>query len=131
MLALMHILSKKRGWTLFNMLRSAFTMAAGVVLGLITIMASDPWGEVYANFITTAWVLPIIVIVYFIVMIVTHLPHPPHASWHNRLRYSRYQVMDESLEMNRVKTGPPPSPSLSPSPLLSPEPSREGHAGAS
>ncbi|KAF7557544.1 hypothetical protein G7Z17_g553 [Cylindrodendrum hubeiense] len=75
LLMLMHILSKRRGWTLFNMFRVAIVFAIGLGLSLVALVGTND--KYTANFLLTPWQLPTITICYLVVLILTHLPHPP------------------------------------------------------
>jgi hypothetical protein len=73
-LVAMHILSKRRGWTPFNMLRTAICAMIGLALALIPTMAVDM--DTANRFIGSSWMLPTITLGYVLALIITHLPHP-------------------------------------------------------
>ena len=75
LLMLMAIVSKRRGWSLFNMFRTALVFSIGIGLSLVSLISLNP--KLAANFLTTPWPLPTITICFFTVLIITHLPHPP------------------------------------------------------
>ncbi|KAH6981682.1 bacterial low temperature requirement A protein-domain-containing protein [Ilyonectria sp. MPI-CAGE-AT-0026] len=75
LLMVMHLLSKRRGWSIFNMFRVALVLAIGLGLSLVALVGTN--AEYTANFLLTPWQLPTITICYLIVLILTHLPHPP------------------------------------------------------
>jgi hypothetical protein len=73
----MHTLSKQKGWTPFNMLRTAFCLLSAVGLSLTSLVILNP--DKADSFAGSSWMLPTITIAYFAVLIVTHLPHPNFA----------------------------------------------------
>ena len=75
LLMLMHILSKRRGWSVFNICRTAIVVAVGLGLCLVALIATN--NQLAANFLQTPWQLPTIAISYLFVLVLTHLPHPP------------------------------------------------------
>jgi hypothetical protein len=75
LLMLMAIVSKRRGWSIFNIFRTALVFTIGVGLALVSIISTNP--TLAANYLTTPWPLPTITICFFTVLIITHLPHPP------------------------------------------------------
>ncbi|KAH7157320.1 bacterial low temperature requirement A protein-domain-containing protein [Dactylonectria estremocensis] len=99
LLMLMHLLSKRRGWTLFNRFRVAVVFAIGIGLGLVALVGTN--AEYTANFLLTPWQLPTIAICYFVVLILTHLPHPP------RIFLKRSEV--DEMEMGAVPEQEPPT----------------------
>ncbi|KAH9903928.1 hypothetical protein F4778DRAFT_733253 [Xylariomycetidae sp. FL2044] len=77
-LTLMHVISKRNGWSPFNIVRAGFGLATAVVLALLTILAADPDSTFQeGSFVGSTWMLPTLTIAFFAVLVVTHLPHPP------------------------------------------------------
>lgn len=79
LLMLMAIVSKRRGWSIFNLFRTGFVFAIGVSLCLISLISLNP--DSTAAFLETPWPLPTILICFLTVLVVTHLPHPPRISF--------------------------------------------------
>ncbi|KAH7327756.1 bacterial low temperature requirement A protein-domain-containing protein [Stachybotrys elegans] len=75
LLMFMHILSRRRGWSLFNILRTAFVFLIGLALSLTSLLALNR--TLVTNFIDSPWLLPTVTICYVLVLVLTHLPHPP------------------------------------------------------
>lgn len=71
LLTTLHAVSKRRGWTSFNILRSVLVVALGLGLALAPIAITR------RSLYTTIWALPSICIVLIIVLVITHVPHPP------------------------------------------------------
>ncbi|KAI0172162.1 bacterial low temperature requirement A protein-domain-containing protein [Hypoxylon sp. FL1284] len=84
MMTIMHVISKRKGWSPFNIFRTVVCIAIAIVLALLTIIASNQDAffrqESYTTFIGSPWMLPTITLCYFFVLVLTHLPHPS-ASW--------------------------------------------------
>ncbi|KAI1776616.1 hypothetical protein F4818DRAFT_354516 [Hypoxylon cercidicola] len=80
MMTIMHVISKRKGWTPFNIFRTVICIAVSIVLALLTIIASNEDAvfrdEHYTSFIGSVWMLPTITLCYFGVLILTHIPHP-------------------------------------------------------
>ncbi|KAI1206517.1 uncharacterized protein F4807DRAFT_233708 [Annulohypoxylon truncatum] len=79
-LTIMHVISKRKGWSPFNIFRTAICISISIVLALLTIIAANQ-EAVLENarntaFVGSNWMLPTITISYFIVLVMTHLPHP-------------------------------------------------------
>ncbi|KAK8138327.1 hypothetical protein PG984_001707 [Apiospora sp. TS-2023a] len=73
-LTIMHIISKQRGWTPFNLFRTAICIALALGLALTTLVATN---EVAVDtFMGSPWMLPTITLSYFTALVLTHLPHP-------------------------------------------------------
>ncbi|XXG98874.1 hypothetical protein Hte_005204 [Hypoxylon texense] len=97
MMTIMHVISKRRGWTPFNIFRTVVCIVTSIVLALLTVIASNEDAvfrdENYTSFIGSVWMLPTITISYFAVLVLTHLPHP--SGWcmgHLRRRGSYKEV---------------------------------------
>jgi hypothetical protein len=71
-LTILHGVSKREGWTIFNIMRSVVIGLLGVGLCLVTLLATGKT-NVLAE---TPWPLPLMCIVFTIVLIVTYIPHP-------------------------------------------------------
>ncbi|KAI6080954.1 hypothetical protein F4821DRAFT_250381 [Hypoxylon rubiginosum] len=80
MMTIMHVISKRRGWTPFNIFRTVVCIAIAIVLALLTILASNEdavFSEAsYTSFVGSVWMLPTVTIAYFVVLVLTHIPHP-------------------------------------------------------
>ncbi|KAK7216422.1 hypothetical protein V2G26_004425 [Clonostachys chloroleuca] len=94
----MHLLSKQKGWSIFNMFRVIVVFLMGIGLGLVPVLHTNV--KHLSTFLLTPWQLPAVTIVYFIVLIITHLPHPP------RIYIKRSEIQD--IEMSQ-KPGMEPS----------------------
>lgn len=79
-MTVIHIISKRRGWTPFNIWRTAICIALSICLALLTAVASNTEAvlskERQTMFVGSVMMLPTITIVYFLVLVLTHLPHP-------------------------------------------------------
>lgn len=70
LLTALHAVSKRQGWTLFNLLRSFLVTTVGLGLCLIPV-------TVKASLISSPiWALPVICGSLMIVLVITHVPHP-------------------------------------------------------
>ncbi|KAI0011550.1 hypothetical protein F4779DRAFT_615370 [Xylariaceae sp. FL0662B] len=81
-LTVMHAISKRKGWSPFNISRTAICLLIAIGLGLLATIASK-WDKVAydegaTRFIGSAWMLPTIALCYFFVLVMTHFPHPSH-----------------------------------------------------
>lgn len=70
----MHALSKNKGWTPFNILRTAICLVISIGLSLTCIVSTSP--DARTNFMGSPWMLPTITLCYFCVLVLTHIPHP-------------------------------------------------------
>ncbi|CAJ2512389.1 Uu.00g054040.m01.CDS01 [Anthostomella pinea] len=72
----LHVLTtRRRGWTWFGYMRAALFALMGVALALVDLLSlDDVKGWV---FITTPWPLPTLCLVFFSVLVLTHVPCPP------------------------------------------------------
>lgn len=75
---ILHLLSKRKGWTGFNRFRTGAVFTIGLGLGLVAIISVN--SQLTLAFLMTPWQLPIITICFMAVLILTHLPHPPQIS---------------------------------------------------
>ncbi|KAI2620637.1 hypothetical protein GGS26DRAFT_570434 [Hypomontagnella submonticulosa] len=79
-LTIMHVISKRKGWSPFNIFRTAICICISVILALLTIIAANKDAvlrqEARTAFFASPWMLPTIAISYFLVLVMTHLPHP-------------------------------------------------------
>ena len=73
-LTIMHIISKRRGWSPFNVFRTGVCIALSIGLSLITIVATNQ--DAVNSFMGSPWMLPTITLSYFTALVLTHLPHP-------------------------------------------------------
>ncbi|KAI1097610.1 hypothetical protein F4804DRAFT_159422 [Jackrogersella minutella] len=79
-LTIMHVISKRKGWSPFNIFRTAVCLCISTALALLSIIAANQ-NAVLENarntaFVGSSWMLPTITIGYFLVLVLTHLPHP-------------------------------------------------------
>ncbi|KAI1342573.1 hypothetical protein F5Y15DRAFT_309226 [Xylariaceae sp. FL0016] len=90
-LTVMHIISKPRGWSPFNIARTAICIMMSIALSLLTIVGvvavyGDKEVNVLEGFLGSVWMLPTITIAYFCILVITHIPHPPfwlgHTDYH-------------------------------------------------
>lgn len=79
LLMLMALVSKRRGWSVFNISRTAFVFTIGLGLCLVSLINTNHDKTDY--FLTTPWPLPTIMLCFLAVLIITHLPHPPRISF--------------------------------------------------
>ncbi|KAI1879576.1 hypothetical protein JX265_002530 [Neoarthrinium moseri] len=74
-LIVMHSISKRKGWTPFNIVRTAVCLALALGLSLTPTISLN---EAYVGtFMDSPWMLPTITLCYFVVLILSHVPHPP------------------------------------------------------
>ncbi|KAK6079917.1 hypothetical protein SCUP515_03758 [Seiridium cupressi] len=74
-LTVMHVISKRKGWTPFNIFRTGLCIIISVGLALVPVLTTN---ETYVDsFMDTPWMLPVITLCYFVVLLLTHVPHPP------------------------------------------------------
>ncbi|KXJ91889.1 hypothetical protein Micbo1qcDRAFT_161921 [Microdochium bolleyi] len=73
-LSIMHIMSKRKGWVPFNIGRTAVCIFAGTGLSLTGLLVLND--DAVDDFMGSAWMLPTITMMYFLILLMTHLPHP-------------------------------------------------------
>lgn len=69
------IITSSRRWTVFNYIHKTLNFLFGIGLCLVTLVTLDP--SRYQSFSFAPWPLPTLVLVYFAVLVIHHLPHPP------------------------------------------------------
>lgn len=106
LLMIMAIVSKRKGWSLFNIFRTALVFSIGVGLSLVSLVSLNT--ALTANFLQTPWPLPTITICFFIVLIITHLPHPPRIFF-KRSDFQDVELGKLPLEQNRERERDEPS----------------------
>ncbi|KAI1503799.1 hypothetical protein F5X99DRAFT_374463 [Biscogniauxia marginata] len=111
-LTIMHIISKRNGWSPFNIFRTAICIVISICLAVLSALASDQeaiWnGQGATSFIGSSWMLPTIAICYFVVLLITHLPHPSNfAGGHGK--YSEIEEAKDVKENHPLKNIPPGS----------------------
>ncbi len=74
-LTIMHTMSKRRGWTTFNVARTAICLIIAVGLALTCFVTVNPAARTV--FMASPWLLPTITLSYLAVLVLTHVPHPP------------------------------------------------------
>ncbi|KAM7187350.1 hypothetical protein V8F20_011014 [Naviculisporaceae sp. PSN 640] len=75
LLNVLFIISRSRKWTPFNYIRKAINFLVGIGLCLVPLITTDlPTME---TFVFTPWPLPTIVLTFFVILVINHLPHPP------------------------------------------------------
>lgn len=72
LLTILHGVSKRQGWTVFNILRSVVIGLMGVGLCLVTLLATGKTNQLAE----TPWPLPLMCIIFTVVLVVTYIPHP-------------------------------------------------------
>ncbi|KAH8681008.1 hypothetical protein BX600DRAFT_445505 [Xylariales sp. PMI_506] len=99
LLVTLYALSKRHGWTPFVILRTVFFFLLGLGLALVELINRNV--EYSLNYLGTPWLMPTICIVFFVVLVLWHLPHPPPlfspgqkrgrggSSWASRWPYRR------------------------------------------
>ncbi|VUC23539.1 unnamed protein product [Clonostachys rosea] len=70
----LHVIAKKKKWTMFNMFRAGFITTVGAGLALAALVNKNPGSA--AKFLDKPWQLPIILVCFFISLILVHLKHP-------------------------------------------------------
>lgn len=106
----MHIISKRRGWTPFNILRTLVCISISIVLALLTLVVANQdavfRGDRRTAFYGSSWMLPTITISYFVVLVLTHLPHPS-GFWMGSFRKGTYKAVQVPRGPKGVQTPPP------------------------
>ncbi|KAI2621185.1 hypothetical protein GGR54DRAFT_600513 [Hypoxylon sp. NC1633] len=104
-LTIMHVISKRRGWSPFNIFRTAVCISLSIFLALLTLIAANQDAviseENYTSFVGSSWMLPTIVLTYFIVLIMTHLPHPGGFCL-GHFRKGTYKEVNEARETHAL-----------------------------
>ncbi|KAK9800079.1 hypothetical protein SCARD494_01872 [Seiridium cardinale] len=74
-MVIMYSFTKKSGWTPFIIFRTTLFGLMGLGLALVELISKND--ERRLNYLLTPWLLPTICIVFFVVLLLSHLPHPP------------------------------------------------------
>jgi hypothetical protein len=74
LMVFMYAITKRRDWTPFITFRTVLFMLLGLGLALVDLITKNE--ERVDNYLFTPWLLPTICIVFFVVLLLTHLPHP-------------------------------------------------------
>ncbi|KAI5860002.1 hypothetical protein GGS23DRAFT_257914 [Durotheca rogersii] len=80
-MTIMHVISKRKGWSPFNIFRTAVCISIALILSLLTVIAANRDAVInktkeYTAFVGSVWMLPVITIFYFVALVLTHVPHP-------------------------------------------------------
>lgn len=75
LLNVLFIISRSRKWTPFNYVRKGINFLVGIGLCLVPLITTNP--ETMSTFTLTPWPLPTIVLTFFVILVINHLPHPP------------------------------------------------------
>lgn len=94
LLMIMHLVSKRRGWSIFNIFRTALVFSIGLGLSLVALIGTNT--NLTIEFLSSPWQLPTITICYLFVLILTHLPHPP------RVFIKKSEKAESDMEMGRL-----------------------------
>lgn len=70
LLTALHAISKKQGWTAFNLVRSFLVTSVGIGLCLVPVTVKT------SPLHSPIWALPTICGSLMIVLVITHVPHP-------------------------------------------------------
>ncbi|KAI1470912.1 uncharacterized protein F4812DRAFT_419442 [Daldinia caldariorum] len=110
MLTIMHIISKRRGWTPFNIFRTAACISISIILALLTLVVVNQEavfrGDRRTAFYGSSWMLPAITIGYFVVLVLTHLPHPT-GFWMGNVDKGTYKTVNVPRDPKGLQTPPP------------------------
>jgi hypothetical protein len=72
---LLFVISRTERWRPWNIVRAIITFALGIGLALVALVSTNiVTAEAYE---LSPWLLPSICLVYFTVLVLNHLPHPP------------------------------------------------------
>ena len=71
---ILFIVSRSRKWTPFNYVRKGINFVVGIGLCLVTLVKLDENAEI--NFTYTPWPLPTLLLTFFGILVINHLPHP-------------------------------------------------------
>jgi hypothetical protein len=74
LMTIMFAIAKKH-WVPFTVIRTFFFFLMGLGLALVSLIAKSE--DASDNYLTSPWLLPTICLVFFVVLLLTHLPHPP------------------------------------------------------
>ncbi|KAK7924003.1 hypothetical protein PG985_006057 [Apiospora marii] len=99
-LTIMHIISKQRGWTPFNLFRTFICIALALGLALTTLVATNE--DAVDTFMGSPWMLPIITLSYFTALVITHLPHPRRFGLGNFGRGAYKEVLEPQHASDEV-----------------------------
>lgn len=108
-MVLLHVVSKRKGWTPFNIARTVIILVIGVALPLVCLITTNLTAA--SNYIESSWMLPTLCIAFFVVLVITHLPHPTGSSACVGKKRSRRQRAEEANGTLMPGVGPPPNAS--------------------
>ncbi|CAH0055874.1 unnamed protein product [Clonostachys solani] len=74
LMMVLHIIAKKKKWTMFNMFRAGFITTTGAGLALVALVNKNQGSA--EKFLDKPWQLPIILVCFFVSLILVHLKHP-------------------------------------------------------
>lgn len=74
----------KKNWTPFIIIRTVVFFLMGLGLSLVSLVLTNE--DSGLNYLATPWLLPTICIVFSVVLILTHLPHPPPLFFNGEIR---------------------------------------------
>ncbi|KAI1073768.1 hypothetical protein F5B20DRAFT_494965 [Whalleya microplaca] len=75
LMTLMHMIVTKRRWTPLNCVRTGLFLLIGAGLALVCLVSLN-FRKQWA-YLDSPWLLPTLCIVFFVVLVLTHLPHSP------------------------------------------------------
>lgn len=75
MVIIFAVAKRYRSWTPYVVFRTVLFLLIGLGLALVELIMRN--GTEADNYLSSPWLLPTICIVFFIVLVITHLPHPP------------------------------------------------------
>ncbi|CAI6095958.1 unnamed protein product, partial [Clonostachys chloroleuca] len=70
----LHVIAKKKKWTVFNMFRAGFITTTGAGLALVALINKNQGSA--EKFLDKPWQLPIILVCFFVSLMLVHLKHP-------------------------------------------------------
>jgi hypothetical protein len=70
----LHVIAKKKKWTVFNMFRAGFITTTGAGLALVALVNKNQGSA--EKFLDKPWQLPIILVCFFVSLMLVHLKHP-------------------------------------------------------
>ncbi|CAH0022517.1 unnamed protein product [Clonostachys rhizophaga] len=74
LMMVLHVIAKKKEWTMFNMFRAGFITMTGAGLALVALVNKNQGSA--EKFLDKPWQLPIILVCFFVSLMLVHFKHP-------------------------------------------------------
>lgn len=69
----MHVICRRTRWKSWPTIQTIINLGLALALGLMALIANNL--DEASNFLSSAWVLPVVCLVWFIVLVLTHAGH--------------------------------------------------------